>query len=494
MEVITASVCTYENFNDCKIINRSTSEIMELVIDNYFDLQMYANFVYDVENEKQPLSESNNLTLNIDKVKEIYQSKYPNNKIFDKKRMQRMAGVVLRIMQETYSIVIDGNLYRHSLENIKLYGAGNASVSIFLEADKINKQGEKIRIIIKLFPLQFPHQYIHFPTNLLNMEYVVENIEAPSYALFYKEAWMYCFTSIYLQKYSPTYNCVADCKILNGIPFASVDELKDIYKEYTAHHKIPHKKWLEILVSDDDDENNNEDLPYETLVKNCKYGCFEMAEIDGTIMQLIKKNEKIDLGIIFEYLYSKLVAAYIGRIIFTDDHLDNVGYINVKKHRHYEITCNGCVYHFWIKNQFLVQMIDMERYIFNFSQYDIFSNHLLKYIPESEYKKSDKLPSNIFVQHRINYLENNYIYDKGVESILEHLDSIQIDEKDLVEKILKDPFTFDVKLFCQNMQTYLPESYITPPEDDIQVLHYKINLDEDPRIITRQMIIDEMID
>ena len=250
--------------------------------------------------------------------------------------------------------------------------------------------------------------------------------EAPGYALYFKEAWMYCFSKNNIAKYTPTFTCVANCYIIDGMPIHNLQQLDDIYETFAKVRlakgkRLPYKKWFDTLI----DPKSTVAIKRELM--DVDVGCFEMAEIEGTLDDMVKDKEPFDLGIIFEYLYSKVVCAFIGSVIFTDDHFGNVAYKTVKYTRHYRIKCNGCYYDFYIKPGRLVQFIDLERYVFNFSPYDIYTNTALKSVTDGELVGADDR----FNRLKMGYLQNNYIFDKSISAFLSPK---QINETNFVSK------------------------------------------------------------
>ena len=201
-------------------------------------------------------------------------------------------------------------------------------------------------------------------------------------------------------------------------------------------------------------------------------------------------SKKINLSIFFEYMYAKLVAAYIGRIIFTDDHFGNIAYITVDYVRHYKIKCNGCDYHFYMPPGKMVQFIDLERYIFNYSEYDIYTNDALKNIPDEEFDLASPRINNT----KEKYLKNEFIYDKCIYAFANpeelHPNFFESEhDYNIMTNILMDHFVYDIKTFCQSMSTYLPRYYMTNPSSP-NTHDYYIDLDNnDIRIIKYNQMI-----
>jgi hypothetical protein len=200
--------------------------------------------------------------------------------------------------------------------------------------------------------------------------------------------------------------------------------------------------------------------------------------------------KKLNLSFFFEYMYSKMITAYVGKIIFTDDHFDNIAYITVDYCRHYKIKCNGCNYNFYMPPGKMVQFIDLERYIFNYSKYDIYTNSALQNIPKSDFMNvnNDNLQ-----KIKENYLRNEFIFDKGIFAFMDPRILIpgsfaDDDEYNIMINIFMDNFVYDIKTFCQIMSTHLPKKYMTLSKFD-KIQNYYVDLDDDSiRIIDNNFI------
>lgn len=499
-----------------------TELIIELINNHYYDLQMYANFVINVDNEV--CTPSNNITTKLIRVS----SMFSNNKIlFTDTNMEKlhilMQKIIIKTNRLTYSLKYNPPIY--------YFNSGSASSSILFECHNT---------IIKIFPCQLFHHYKYVATNNIS-----KNIESPLYALFYKEAWMYFFCKKILSPYTLAFNCIKHCGTVSGFPISITDIIINQYRR-SKHNK---KNWFNLLI-----ENKN-DLMYGAI-----YACFEMNKLEGIMTDLIKETKdilikldklndipdkwtityqtylkllntqeklnkigpshglqivtniinkqksisqktqlkkelldnQIDLSFIFEYMYAKMITAYIGKIIFTDDHFDNIAYIRVKYARHYKIKCNGCDYNFYMPPGKMVQFIDYERYIFNYSHYDIYTNNALKRLPKSEFQfASDQLK-----ELNKTYLINDYIYDKGIYAfidprIFDPKMFATINEYNIMVNILIDNFVYDIKTFCQVMSIHLPKSYMTPLIGEMK--HFYIDLDDDDIRVINNDIMENII-
>jgi len=465
--------------------------MLQLVSEHYFDLQMYANFVFEIDNDPTELSSENNFQTKIIRVQTKYNPKYPSMPLFTTNNMAKLETVVDTILKKMPNVKTTAEQYASdlNLNQVEFFGSGAASPTILLKIYRRVSNG-LMPLIVKFVPLEMPHQYKYL--HLSNQkQFIKMYIESPGYALFLKEAWMYCFSKEELAKYTPTFTCIANCLIIDGFPF-DLNTITKMYqpfyeKRVNANKSLPYKKWFNILL-----ENKKPELIQALL--NAKYGCFEMQQIDGTLEDIVGKPKEINLSIIFEYLYTKIVAAYIGRIIFTDDHFGNVAFITVDYVREYEIKCNGLNYHFYMPPGKMVQFIDLERYVFNFSQYDIYTNTAFKSIPDSDYQTATPQ----FNRVKSSYLKNNYIFDKSLSALLDKSfnENNFEDESEYVImlKILTSKFVHDIKTFCQIMFTNLPAKYqIKPTDTNTKIITYNLDLDDNSIRIIDQIAVEKNI-
>lgn len=462
--------------------------IIQLVNDHYFDLQMYANFVFDIDNSSKELSVNNNFYEHIRNVKKKYDPLYPYMPLFTFSNMTKLEQLVITILKKIKENIISSDTYLSDIENIVFFGCGDASSSILLKIFKKISDNKLMPLIVKFIPFHFPHHYDFMAlTDDEKNKFITRYIESPGYALYIKEAWMYCFTKNELEKYTPTFICVSNCYIIRGFPIRDKNILSKIYAPYVekkkkANKNAPYKKWLDYLI----DPSKNTNIQNKIIKGN--YGCFEMKQIQGTLKDLYKIPGSFNLSIVFEYLYTKIVAAYIGRIIFTDDHFGNIAYDTVEYTRLYKIKCNGFLHFFYMPPGKMVQFIDLERYVFNFSQYDIYTNTALQRIPDNDFIKKNEH----FEQIKKSYQGNNYIFDKSLKILLDKSFNKNLfsepNEYEIMIKILKSPFIHDIKSFCQIMESNLPITYFFPPsETDIH--EFFLNLDDESiRVIDYKMI------
>lgn len=472
--------CDYPT-QSCTEFMKINDLIIEMVNKHYFDLQMYANFVLEIDNDPNELSKDNNFLTKINKVKNKYTKNYPDMPLFTDSNMSELENLVIKMMDSIKNINISPSSYLSNVYQMVFFGSGHASPAILLKISKKIDNDKIMPLIVKFVPLQFPHHNEHLPSN----DYIKKYIEYPSTAIYLKEAWMYCFSKNVLSQYTPTFTCISNCYIINGFPIKNLEELKRIYQPFagkliSAGKNLPYKKWFDILLT------KKSDIKDRILASS--YGCFEMQEIEGTLDDIIDKNGTFTLSLLFEYLYTKVISAHVGRIIFTDDHFGNVAYITVDYTRKYSIKCNGIMHYFYMPPGKMVQFIDLERYVFNYSQYNIYTNTALKSIKEDEYKNTTPQ----FNRVRSAYKKNNYIFDKSLSSLLDNSFNKKSfkDEKEylIMLNILNSHFVHDVKTFCQIMETNLPEKYLNP-QSTTKVHEYYIDLDD----VTNQTITLDMI-
>lgn len=470
--------CQYST-KSCINFKKINNLVIQMINDHYFDLQMYANYVFDIDNNVRNLSDDNNFLTKIVEVQKEYNPKYPTMLLFTEKKMDNLLVLVLEILKILSENRISADQYLSDIHDIHFFGSGAASSTILLKMNRYLPNSNSVTpLIVKLMPFQFPHHYKYLPLEKEDKNYFIQTyMESPAYALFIKEAWMYCFSKNELAKYTPTFTCISNCYIINGFPTKNISELRNIYDIYankrtSSGKKLPYKKWFDILV----DPNSDPDMKQKIISSD--YGCFEMQEIEGILDDIYHKSGTFNLSIIFEYLYTKLVAAFVGRIIFTDDHLGNVAFSTVDYIRAYRIKCNGCNYNFYMPPGKMIQFIDLERYVFNFSKYDIYTNTALQKIIQLEPVDKNKHMEKI----KDSYKNNNYIFDKSLSSFLDKsFNEDNFDDKTeykIMLQILTSPFIHDIKTFCQIMETNLPKNYLQN-YDSNNIVEYYLDLDND---------------
>jgi hypothetical protein len=489
MNIVEA--CQYGT-QSCINFKKINDLVIKMVNNHYFDLQMYANYVFDIDNEKENLSKKNNFHSRIIDVQKKFETEYSSMPLFTKQHMIDLEDIVSKILNILKDNRISASQYLSNIVDMQFFGSGAASSTILLKVLKHLSNNNYMPLVIKLIPFQLPHHYQYLSINdNQKKEFIWAYIESPSYALFIKEAWMYCFSKNELLKYTPTFTCVSNCYIIEGLPIKGIDEILNIYKPYaqkriSAGKNLPYKKWFNILI------DPNEDMSVKKEIITANYGCFEMRQIDGTLDDILTIPGSFNLSIVFEFLYTKIIAAFIGKIIFTDDHFGNVAFINVDYTRAYKIKCNGCNYFFYMPPGKMVQFIDLERYVFNYTRYDIYTNTALKSIPDSDFINTDRHLNEI----KNSYLKNNFIFDKSLSTLLNNsfgeTNFSDKTEYQIMLQILTSPFVHDIKTFCQIMEENLPQKYLIAP-DSGQIEKYYLDLDDDSlRIINYDKVRDQI--
>jgi hypothetical protein len=483
----------------CLLFDKVNLELIDLVNHHYYDLQMYANFVFDIDNDPEPLSSTNNFIVKIANVKNEYESK-ESLPLFLNDNMDRLSQLINIISSKLTNDVISHQKYLENVVSMSIFGSGAASPTILMNIVKaINSttyEHEQLYepLIVKFIPLQFVHHYDYLPEDFKNKTDIYKYIEAPSMALYYKEAWMYCFTKNHIKKYTPGFTCIGECNIIDGLPVLGSQPLNDIkilndnfkIDRQSRGKKVPYKKWFEILT------NDKYSLQLRTAILNMKYGSFEMMKIDGTLDDLIDEN-KLDLSLIFEYLYSKVICAFIGRVIFTDDHFGNVAYRTVRHARHYHIKSKNIQYDFYMSDPNMIQFIDLERYVFNYGPFDIYTNSALKKVSDKDFNPNKFKLNDAFESIENTYKSNNYIFDKGISTLRNKKEVtsdnfIVSDEYYPMLDIINDSTFGYIDTFCVIMNKSLPNSYKTPPKN-VRIEHYSIDLDDNSlRVITQGIV------
>lgn len=482
-----ADICSFKS-ETCLNFAKVNDLVIQMVNDYYFDLQMLANFVFDIDNDIEPLSDNNNFYSRIKQVQQKYKNEYPDMPLFTQQNMEKLYNNVRQILQKIDANNISTKKYLSNINKIEFFGSGALSSTILLKMyRRMPSNPDKIiPLIVKLIPFEYPQHYKYIQLkNIEKNKFITEYIESPGYALFIKEAWMYCFSKNELVKYTPTFTCIENCYIIDGLPVNNIKYLSEIYnvfknKKISQGKNLPYKKWFDTLL------NPKSSLQLRKDIFNSKYGCFEMRQIEGTLDDLTNIPQSYNLSLVFEYLYTKVVTAFIAKIIFTDDHLGNVAYITVDHARAYTIKCNGCNYLFVMPPGRMIQFIDLERYVFNYSRYDIYTNTALRNIPDYDFNSMSNL--NRVSTIRSSYTKNNYAFDKGIDTLLTNTSVknsfVNTTEYGIMTEILGSPFVHDIKTFCQIMEYNLPKKYLCRIPN-VQTYEYMLDLDDDSlRVIT----------
>lgn len=483
--------------SSCNAFDNITNIMIKLVSYYYYTLQEYTNEFLMIENEKSPITL--NLDERIKQISEKYKLEHKNAlDLFSDQIMSGIGMYVSQMLSNLDTIKITAEQYLDDINEMWMFGAGHASTSILMKINRyLNVGGSKQMetLIIKLLPLELPYYNEYLPKSKNNKNYIWNHIDAPSYALFLKEAWMYCFSKK-LMEYSPSFTCIANCYIISGFPIPNLKDFIKVVDNFTQTNKIGYKRWFEYLTK-------NPALQDEVM--NLKFGCFEMAKIEGTFENIFNKG-KFTMALIFEYLYTKMVAATMGRIIFTDDHFENVAYVTVTYARVYKIKCNGCEYTFYIPKGKMVQFIDLERYVFNYTPYDIFTNAAEMSVPLEDIEKwSKNVGNNEKVQNRLLWVDTFYksntdISDKSVITFKKLGRENFVDEIEYrsMLNILNNPFFGDNRTFAQICAMHLPDKYLNVKylnvsEQDAETRYFYIDLDSVVPLITLDNVYEQII-
>ena len=490
-----------------------TEIIIRLINSHYYDLQMFANYVIGIDNDTKKLLKNNNISTRIILISKLYSTE---KILFDVYNMESIMNYVLDMDNATEQMKIVPTYL-----GFDFFNCGSVSTSVIFRKDNI---------ILKIFPCQLLHHYSFLPDKI-SKQIISRDFESPNFAIFYKEAWMYFFCRNVMSPYTSAFECIVNCGTTRGFPINITSAIKNDYQTTQDSKKIT-KKWFDYLISDIKNPIHNaifacfemkkiegtmtdlihnitgiltqlktmDNIPNESTVTSelCEKlrQTRNVLSINGSLVghrivnNIITKHElvnqkqillrnlsshQINLSYFFEYMYAKMITAFIGKVIFTDDHFDNIAYITVNYWRSYKIKCNGCDYNFYMPPGKMVQFIDYERYIFNYSQYDIYTNAALKQIPIEEFRYASAHLKEI----KDNYVTNEYIYDKGIYAFIDprELDPrvfISMEEYDIMVNILMDNFIYDIKTFCQVMSAHLPKKYQTKPSYQTKSFDQKI--------------------
>jgi hypothetical protein len=331
--------------------------------------------------------------------------------------------------------------------------------------------------ISKIIPLSFPHHYnsISNIDNKSLKKFFSVYVDSPQFALFTKEAWIYCFIKKHLTRYTPTFACISDIYVTRGCPLTNIENIREQFAKYITNlnsnnMSVINKRWFRSILRKESDIQN---ISNTSSILKMKFGCIEMQQVEGTLDQLLNTSGSFNLGMIFEYLYTKIVASHIANIILTDDHMGNIGYVNTEFGRTYRIKSNNIVYEFHIAPGLMLQFIDLERYVFNFSNQPIYTNRQLK-----------KIAMGINSKIASAYLQNNYIFDKTIQAFLKKnifRKAIFTSESEYIIciSILKKSQIYNYMTFASAIHKLLPSVYTTIPESTDYVTNtYYIDLDD----------------
>ena len=356
-------------------------------------------------------------------------------------------------------INITSDKYLSDISSISILTTGESSQSILFKICK-----DDIKTILKLMPLQLPHKYATImKQSKLTLLQIEQYIEPLTYASFFREAWLCCFVQENLRRYTPCFVNTYNCYLMKGLPASSIDYLRDLIECYNDNHVdlLFMKEWIIAL------NNPKADTQIADKIYRSIFGAIDMEEIDGTMDDLVIKGKSLDLSLIFEYLYTKIIVAFVGRIIFVDDHFGNIGYVTVDYAREYNIKCDGISYKFSMTGDKMLKIIDLEGYIFNRSQSDVFTVVALldpsgNYWDKSIYQfLSDKVSEASFADPK---------------------------EYEIMLKIFNDRDFGNIKSFPKIMNEYMPDRYRKDPISES--VRYDIDLDDNSlRVITLDQVL-----
>lgn len=454
------------NTSNCIRSETIGSTIRQLIDNYYFDLQMYSNFIYIIESESKQLSGSYNIYTKIMNFIRDANIKYPNYKFLTKTTMTDIYDMAKIFKSRIHSTSV--KKYNLGITSSEFFNLGSISPSILIKI----KRNEST-YISKIMPLSYPHHYNSIPDidSKSLQKFFSVYVDSPQFALFVKEAWIYCFIKKYVTIYTPTFACISDIYVTRGWPVTDLEKIRQQFATYVKkldsdNISIINKRWFRSILRKDSDNNT------ENIIR-MKFGCIEMQQVEGTLDQLLNTAASFNLGMIFEYLYTKIVASHIANIILTDDHMGNIGYVNTTFGRTYTIKSNNVLHTFHVKPGLMLQFIDLERYVFNFSDQPVYTNRQLKKIAMSMNSRT-----------ALAYLQNNYIFDKTIQAFLKknvfRKGIFASEEEYMISiSILKSSHIYNYKTFAETIHKLLPSVYTTIPDSTVYVTNtYYIDLDD----------------
>jgi hypothetical protein len=133
-------------------------------------------------------------------------------------------------------------------------------------------------------------------------------------------------------------------------------KIRDIF---LCHKQLPHENPLTNINCAD---------TYLSIIPNQTdlFGFITMEIIDGTLGDFMGNlGNKFTYGMLFEYMYGKLVAYKKTNIIFTDQaNTGNCGYKAVDYCRHYVLTFNGEILNIYVNDPNMIKILDFDNFKF----------------------------------------------------------------------------------------------------------------------------------
>lgn len=516
-------------------MNNAEKKLAIQLVNVYYDnLQIYGNEIFNIDIHSEHVLSTD---YNLKELIKTYNRKNPGK--ISGHKLRNLREIIKQLITFFMSNFTTNTAYMKDQSAISYFTRGSNSPNIIINID--NK-------LLKLVPLSWFHHYEHFfQDNFTHQDYIPIHIETPLFAIYLREAWFIRFANIYLKKYTPAFDSLLDFRIINGFPVPK-QNIAQLSNGFGLHRP---KDWFYHLLETNTDMS---DFLYESSymcieMNHCENTLFKdilqmeelrrsisileskinITQLDESVLaklrsrrdetdhagvravlnRVIKRQQtirvikwkinilssrmnplKFSLSMLFEYLYAKLVCGVVGRIIFTDDHFDNIMYTHSDLPRKYLIKSGGTEYVFNATDRKMIQFIDVERYIFNGSSNLSFTNDILRQKYHND--KSNVLQRNMskdFARHRRKYVKNDYIFDKGIYSFLDprELPSFcfqSVQDYEIMTKILLDERLYHIDTFCEVLNQYLPvdmRSDTVQSSDTIQssdALTYQIDLDD----------------
>lgn len=212
----------------------------------------------------------------------------------------------------------------------------------------------------------------------------------------------------------------------------------------------------------------NKCTKYQTILENNKMGYIIMEKLDGTLSML----EHYDCGILFEFLYGKLVAFKHANIIFTDQsNPGNCGYKKVDYCRKYIIKHNEVLaLELYINNENMIKIFDFDNYAL-ISDIDNIGQNFFYDINDT-FKDGDDTFDTNNIYKGLTHISNTYA--------LEFIGKIKSTElNNYLDIISKLRAAFEtktqVKKFIEIINEHIPDHYKQRPSGR-QIKEYEFNI------------------
>lgn len=340
------------------------------------------------------------------------------NKIWDQNKISDCNEKIKKIFKRLKKNTIETKCqdYRFDIQNILYFSESHSSATVTYTMEKKNN----IKYLLKLFPMKLPY----IP------EKIVKNNNILLFLSFMKEIWLWEQCNNKIMKYTPVFPQMIAYHILDNCPF----KMNEIINSLDNVRNPPQKLWLDAITE------FKIDLDEKRKVIESQFGCIELSNVDGMLYEYLNEPNKINLSLFFEYIYARIVLYKICNVVLLDYTFEEMGYVNVKYPRCYNITANGLLYKFTMPAGIMIQFTELQKYCIGEKKNDLYTDIL-------------KIDKNI----------NKQMFENS-------------EEYEILMNILKEPHINNIKEFVKIMHQNLPNSY-TKSKIDCSHASYHINLD-----------------